>query len=383
MIAHTQTLFGSIALVAVITGSCLALAGQLNSRDGMLTTGLGMLSHALAYVGYTLFGHAPMWLTYVLANTLLSAALAFYTVSIPLIRGKRPPWRRAFALPLLLGVVLSLLINTEGPRQLSACAVLLLQCMIIIYYSHQYALPAGRAHRVLMLGAAVSLLGLGIRVVVILNNAPVEMHYDVSNLKQTISIAIGAVTIIMLSFGLVLLSRERIEADLKSNALNDPLTGIGNRLSILEQLQDELERSQRSDLPLSVVMLDIDHFKQINDQHGHLAGDQVLRHCVQHLQHRLRRTDRIGRYGGEEFLLLLHNTDALGALDLIKELRQSLNEAPAVIEGKPVPVSFSAGICTPNKHTPEDVTSVLLKADGALYKAKNAGRNTQMLAEAI
>lgn len=381
MIAHTQTLFGALAMVAVITGSCLIIAGQLNSRDGMLTTGLGMLSHALAYVGYTLFGHAPLWLTYVLANTLLSTALAFYTVSIPLIRGKRPPWRLAFALPLVLGVLLSALINTEGPRQVSACLVLLLQCMIIMHYSHKYALPEGRAHRVLLIGAAVSLIGLGLRMVVILNDTPVAMHYDVSNLKQTISIAVGAVTIIMLSFGLVLLSRERIEADLQHTALCDALTGTDNRLSILKQLDSELERCHRSGLPLAVAMLDIDHFKQTNDQHGHLVGDEVLRHFVRHVQQRLRRTDRLGRYGGEEFLLILHNTDALGALDLIKELRESLSNNPAQIGGKTILISFSAGVCCPTSQHQEDLTSVLLKADTALYQAKHAGRNTQVLAE--
>ncbi|MDH0621680.1 hypothetical protein N5C38_03425 [Pseudomonas chengduensis] len=91
MIAHTQTLFGAVALVAVIMGSCLILVGQLRHRDGMLTTGLGMLSHALAYIGFTLFGQVSMWISYVLANTLLSTALAFYTVSLPLIHGRRPP----------------------------------------------------------------------------------------------------------------------------------------------------------------------------------------------------------------------------------------------------------------------------------------------------
>ncbi|WXL25916.1 hypothetical protein WG219_00035 [Ectopseudomonas mendocina] len=90
MIAHTQTLFGSMALVAIITGICLILAGQFNRRDGTLTIGLGMLSHALAYIGFTSFGYAPLWVSYALSNTLLSAALAFYLVSIPLIRRATP-----------------------------------------------------------------------------------------------------------------------------------------------------------------------------------------------------------------------------------------------------------------------------------------------------
>ncbi|KRW61004.1 GGDEF domain-containing protein [Pseudomonas sp. TTU2014-080ASC] len=383
MIAHTQTLFGSMALVAVITGICLILAGQFNRRDGTLTIGLGMLSHALAYICFTLFGQASLWVSYALGNTLLSTALALYCLSIPLIRGHHPPWRLVLAFPVLQLLLLTLLIDTQAPRQLVACAVLLSQCAIIMRYSLRYALPNGRAHRVLIIGCLISLAGLGIRVVVILSGAPVEMHYDVSNLKQTISIAIGAVTIIMLSFGLVLMSRERIEADLQKTALRDPLTGTENRMSILHNLEEEVARSRRSGTPLSIAMLDLDYFKQINDRYGHLAGDHVLRHCVQHLQQRLRSTDKLGRYGGEEFLLILHGTDALGALDLVDDLRQSLARNPAQIGDTQIPISFSAGICSFTPTEEIDVTNMLLRADTALYKAKNSGRNTQVLADTI
>lgn len=379
MFAHTPTLFGSVALVAVIMGTCLILVGQLQQRDGMLTTGLGMLSHSLAYIGFTLFGHAPLWITYVLANTLLSVALAFYTVSLPLIHGRRPPWRLAFAFPLLLAVLLSLLIDTQAPRQLTACLVLFSQCLLIMHGSQRHAVSGGRAHRILLIGASLSLLGLGIRVVVILSGAPTEMHYDVSNLKQTVSVAIGAATVLMLSFGLVLLSRERLEAELRMAAVRDPLTGVANRLGILEQLAEELERARRHHLPLSIAMIDLDHFKQINDSHGHLTGDAVLRHCAGHLQQRLRRNDRIGRYGGEEFLLLLPDTDAAGAQELVRQLRLSVAEQPALIDDKLIPLSFSAGVYSLASSQHQDLTSVLLKADSALYQAKHAGRNTEVL----
>ncbi|WP_192985356.1 GGDEF domain-containing protein [Pseudomonas sp. EggHat1] len=382
MIAHTQTLFGAVALVAVIMGSCLILVGQLRHRDGMLTTGLGMLSHALAYIGFTLFGQASIWLTYVLANTLLSTALAFYTVSLPLIHGRRPPWRLAFAFPLLLGVLLSLLVDTQEPRQLVACLLLFTQCLVILRLSRIHAVAGGRAHRILIIGAGISLFGLGIRVAVILSGAPAEMHYDVSNLKQTVSVALGAATIIMFSFGLVLLSRERIESELRQTALRDTLTRLPNRLAILERLTDELERARRQHTPLSIAMLDLDHFKQINDSHGHLVGDDVLRHCADHLQQRLRRNDSIGRYGGEEFLLILPGTDASGALELVDQLRQSLTQHPAQIDDKNIALSFSAGIYGLTPALDDDITSMLLKADGALYRAKHAGRNTQVLATA-
>lgn len=233
-----------------------------------------------------------------------------------------------------------------------------------------------------MIGAGISLFGLGIRVVVILSGAPAEMHYDVSNLKQTVSVALGAATIIMFSFGLVLLSRERIESELRQTALRDTLTRLPNRLAILEQLTDELERARRQHTPLSIAMLDLDHFKQINDSHGHLVGDDVLRHCADHLQQRLRRNDSIGRYGGEEFLLILPGTDASGALELVDQLRQSLTQHPAQVDDKNIALSFSAGVYGSTSPVAEDITGMLLKADAALYRAKHAGRNTQVLATA-
>ncbi|WXL25915.1 GGDEF domain-containing protein [Ectopseudomonas mendocina] len=281
----------------------------------------------------------------------------------------------AFAFPLIQCSLLTILINTQEPRQLVSSLILLTQCGFIMRYSLRYALPGGRAHWVLLIGCGTSLIGLGIRAIVILSGSPVEMNYDVSNLRQTISIAIGAVTIIMLSFGLVLLSRERIEADLKQMALHDPLTGISNRLSILKQLDEDLSRSRRTGVPLSIAMVDIDYFKQINDRYGHLVGDSVLCHFTQHLQQRLRSTDRVGRYGGEEFLIILHGTDAKGSYDILTELRTSLMNNPARVGSDVIPLTFSAGIFSFISPMDEDVKSILVKADTALYEAKNRGRN--------
>ncbi|GIZ10664.1 GGDEF domain-containing protein [Pseudomonas sp. NCCP-436] len=383
MVAHTQTLFGAVALVAVLMGSCLILVGRLDHRDGMLTTGLGMLSHSLAYVGYTLFGHAPLWISYVLANTLLSTAMAFYTVSLPLIHGRPPPWKLAFTFPVVQVVLLTVLLNTQIPRQLTACMVLLCQCLLVFHFSRRYSVPGGRAHRVLLFGSALSLTGLGMRVVVILSGAPAEMHYNVSNLKQTFSVSIGAATVLMLSFGLVLLSRERIESQLRQTAMLDTLTGIPNRRAIIEHFTDEIERACRLKTPLAIAMLDVDHFKRINDSYGHLIGDDVLKYCATHLQRRLRRHDHVGRYGGEEFLLVLPGTDADGALQLVDQLRRTFCDKPARFAGHSINLSFSAGICGVShvdEHT--NLTELLHQADTALYAAKNAGRNTLRVAGA-
>ena len=157
----------------------------------------------------------------------------------------------------------------------------------------------------LIIGSSISLIGLGMRVVAVLGGGAAEMRYDVSNLKQTVSFSIGTFTAMMISLGLVLLAKERSESLLQHMALRDGLTGMLNRRAILERFSTELERSRRDGSYLAVAMVDIDHFKQINDVYGHLAGDEVICHCANHLTQRLRHSDCIGRYGGEEFLLLL------------------------------------------------------------------------------
>src|SRR5690606_41072479 len=99
MIPHTPTLFGSVALVAILMGGCLLLAGQFNRRDGLITCGGGLLAHALAYVCFTVYGHAELWLTYVVGNSLLSTALALYAASIYRVGGLPVPWLLLLSLP--------------------------------------------------------------------------------------------------------------------------------------------------------------------------------------------------------------------------------------------------------------------------------------------
>lgn len=376
MIAHTSTLFACVALVATIMAFCLILVGQFNQRDGLLTIGFGLLAHALAYIGYTLYGHAPLWLTYGAANTLLSVALAFYGASVFRIIERPVSWWRIFAPAALMLVLMVELIDTLEPRMLAASLVLMVQCTLIIYWTRRYIPAQGRARMLLIIGSSISLIGLGMRVVAILGAGAAEMRYDVSNLKQTISVSIGTFTAMMISLGLVLLSKERSESLLQHLAQRDVLTGILNRRAILEQFSNELERARRDVCYLAVAMVDIDHFKQINDVHGHLAGDEVICHCVNHLTQRIRHTDSIGRYGGEEFLVLLPRTRPEGAVAVLDALRASLAESPARFGESTISLHISIGVCCVVPNADDTTASLLARADAALYDAKGAGRNS-------
>jgi len=383
MIAHTPTLFACVALVATIMAFCLILVGQFNQRDGLLTIGFGLLAHALAYVGYTFYGHAPLWFTYGAANTLLAVALAFYGASVFRIVELPVSWWRVFAPAALMLVLMVSLIDTLEPRMLAATLVLMVQCALIIYWTRRYIPVQGRARILLIIGSSISLIGLGMRVVAVLGGGAAEMRYDVSNLKQTISVSIGTFTAMMISLGLVLLSKERSESLLQHLALRDVLTGILNRRAILDQFSTELERARRDRSYLAVAMLDIDHFKAINDRYGHLAGDEVICHCVNHLSQRLRHSDSMGRYGGEEFLLLLPATHPEGAVAVLDELRASLAKSPAEYGELSIPLRISIGVCCVIPEEGDTPACLLARADAALYAAKDQGRNTLRLAQPV
>ncbi|MDF0731619.1 diguanylate cyclase [Pseudomonas entomophila] len=380
MIAHTPTLFGAVALVATILAFCLLLVGQFNRRDNLLLTGCGLLAHALAYVCYTLYGHMPLWLSYALGNTLLSLALAFYSASLFRVRESRVPWRRIFIIPLCMLVGLALLLDTLEPRMLLATLVLMLQCALILYWAQRHAEHRGRAHLLLVIGAGISLVGLGMRVVAIAAGTAQEMRYDTSNLKQTVSVSIGTVTVMMYSIGLVLMAKERSESRLQHLAGHDVLTGTSNRRAILERFAVELERARVERSSLAVAMIDIDHFKRINDLHGHLAGDEVLCHCVRQLQQRLRQEDSLGRYGGEEFLLVLPHTDRDGALKALHDLREAIARSPARFDGADIELRFSVGLWCGVPNLDDSTASLIAQADAALYQAKAGGRNAVRLA---
>lgn len=380
MIAHTPTIFASVAWVALIMAFCLLVVGRFNSRDGMLTVGAGLLAHALAYVCFTLFGHASLWMTYAVPNSLLAVAMAFYTASIFRIADHRVPWLWLFSLPLCQIALLTLLLNTLEPRTLAASGILMIQCALLIRWAAHFAQPGGRSHILLIVGAGISLIALLIRVVSIVGGGAVEMSYDVSNLRQSISISLGTVTVMMLSLGLVLMSKERSEAALKFLALRDALTGIPNRRAILEELEREIERARRTETTLAIAIIDLDHFKAINDEYGHLAGDEVLRHCVEQLKKRLRQTDRLGRYGGEEFLLMMPGASVEGAFAAVEELREAISNSNTLFGEHSIGQSFSAGVWVGLPSADDNGNSLIAQADAALYECKAAGRNTVRLA---
>ncbi len=169
-------------------------------------------------------------------------------------------------------------------------------------------------------------------------------------------------------------------SELQKLAITDPLTGLLNRRELITRLENEIERSQRYDSPLSILLLDLDFFKSINDHHGHITGDRVLIDAAQTFGNLCRLSDQIGRYGGEEFLLVLPNTSQADAATLAERIRLQITKNHiATINGQSITYSGSIGVC-------EYQPGVLLEdfinqADTALYQAKLNGRNRVVTAD--
>jgi diguanylate cyclase (GGDEF)-like protein len=156
-------------------------------------------------------------------------------------------------------------------------------------------------------------------------------------------------------------------------ATRDALTGLWNRPTILDILAREMESSRKHGTPLAIAIIDVDHFKRINDTRGHLAGDEVLRTLGAKLGTRIRGADALGRYGGEEFLLVVPGASMQRPFLPLERLQRAISEIPFAHGGSPIKVTASLGVAwLTGSDTAE---SLLSRADQALYRAKHAGRN--------
>jgi diguanylate cyclase (GGDEF)-like protein len=162
--------------------------------------------------------------------------------------------------------------------------------------------------------------------------------------------------------------------ELERVSRTDPLTGLPNRRYLDEQLRANFAALRRRGQPFSVLLLDLDNFKSINDSYGHLAGDHVICEFTKRLRRILRADEFAGRWGGEEFLLVLPSTELPAALALADRIRSSIAESPMVIAGDRLVVTLSGGLATARQEN-ESPEQLLERADGNLYRAKRSGRN--------
>ena len=162
---------------------------------------------------------------------------------------------------------------------------------------------------------------------------------------------------------------------LSFQADHDSLTGLYSRSAILGQLEREISRARRNVSPLGVIIADLDHFKRINDTHGHAAGDQALCEAARRFTASVRPYDTVGRLGGEEFLILLPGCDASSTMAQAERLRECICHRPLDLSGLRIPMTASLGGASVDLSAPEQGDALMARADAAMYQAKESGRN--------
>jgi diguanylate cyclase (GGDEF)-like protein len=240
------------------------------------------------------------------------------------------------------------------PRWLALGGIVLYQILVI---AGAYALGAG--HVPTQFGPAYVFAGLD----------PHTVTRDAAA-----SLALFALTFSVIAF---IVDRWRArEAGYERLASTDALTGLTNRRRFMEVAAQELARARRYGSSLALIVIDLDHFKRINDQHGHLVGDQALVHAARVLASSVRDVDVIARHGGEEFAVLLPMTDAKGAAEVAERCIRRLDDSPLILDGVgPIRVTASMGVAACEGPFCKDVDGLLKVADAALYQAKEAGRD--------
>ena len=195
-------------------------------------------------------------------------------------------------------------------------------------------------------------------------------HLFAPNWVQSAYAVSYSLVLLMITVGFALMASERVRETFEHQATHDTLTGVLNRRALLDAMAQELARSQRYQHPFAVLMLDLDHFKAVNDRHGHQVGDLVLQQFARRVAATLRPNDVLGRFGGEEFLVMLPETDSASALATAERVLQAVRPPPP---GLPA-VSTSIGLTHWQAHD-RSVDALIERSDRALYVAKSRGRD--------
>jgi diguanylate cyclase (GGDEF)-like protein len=204
------------------------------------------------------------------------------------------------------------------------------------------------------------------------NERPVEVGEEGEPLRNGDQLRFGDVVFKFLSGGDV---EALYHQEVYQLSVQDGLTGVHNKRYFMDFLERELASAHRHKNPLTLVMLDIDHFKPLNDERGHLCGDAVLKQLAQRISPRIRREDLFARYGGEEFAAILTITGLAGGVRFAENIRQMVARRPFTFEKEQLPVTVSLGVTCMENEPSVDAEALIQRADQLLYEAKRAGRN--------
>jgi len=372
-----RTLFIVLVILYACLGFvCLFLPYRMPGSHAVTSWGYGLLALAAGTGGIALRGIAPDLISVVLANVLVLASFLFVLRGVAPARGQRSNvfgWSVVAVSALLLSYFTYMQPDTRIRIVIVSVAIAILMVRPVIAL---IAAVPGVSRRARIF-TAVCLAGVGI---VMLVRAVLTTKWGSSadllapDFVQFASNLLFGVFAVLATLGVVWVEIEQLRADLAHLAMIDPLTAILNRRAFMLEYERELSRCKREKTALALAIFDLDHFKDVNDTYGHLVGDKVLRAVADTLRASLRGHDVLGRYGGEEFALLMPRTDRAAAMAGTERARLAVGERPIEAGRLSIPITVSAGVAAYGIDG-ADWESLLRSADAALYEAKESGRN--------
>ncbi len=338
--------------------------------------GLGLWAAAPAWVFLSTLLFAgrdilPDFVTIVLANLAILTGVIFYHAGVRLFFGRDPIWLGWAALLAMLSPLLywhALIEPNYNARLILVCLVwacVFLSMAWQIWHQGPRVFSSCFTVVVLCLHAGVLLLRFYSAWFPL-----AEEGLLTPTLVQTVYVASNALMLLALGMGLILMAGDRLRAEFEHLASHDSLTQVLTRRVLMDACAQELERCRRHGRSMALLLLDLDHFKAVNDTYGHQMGDRVLVNFARRITGLLRRPDQLARFGGEEFVLLLPETTQEEAVAVAERI---LARAAEPAEGLPS-ITASIGLAT-NRPDEEQIDTLLARADKALYRAKDAGRN--------
>ncbi|CUK07076.1 Diguanylate cyclase DosC [Achromobacter sp. 2789STDY5608615] len=371
-----------LLLIAVLTGVLsLCVLGSL-ARSGMAGIRETIRANLLTLLAFFLFGlqatEAPRWLSILLPNMLVSLALCAYYTGLRRLLGQRLPRHLmglACATAWLVLVGYTYLDSQVAPR-IVAMSALQMGFMFAVAAAVWQGRPANRSrYSYYFVWSVAMILGVTCALRVALFASGVA-HADFL-LQPTawniLFMTLGVLAMPCLSLGTIMIIHDRMLADREQEASTDFLTGLMSRKAWWLQGERYCAHALRTRRPLTLMVLDIDHFKRINDTHGHAAGDAVLRHFGLLATATLRTGDHVGRVGGEEFSVLFADMRSDAVMEVADRLLDSVRRTPCAHGGSTIAYTFSAGVA--DWLPGENLQAFFERADRMLYAAKQGGRN--------
>ncbi|HEY5637434.1 MAG TPA: GGDEF domain-containing protein [Burkholderiales bacterium] len=380
----TRTLVVACVLVSGLMGTVSFLFSAMHGTSSMIGRwGFAMVLLAVGLAGFALRGQIPDLLSITVANTLIIAALVLGIRCLRQFMGDTP--RDALGIGMTVLALVLLLFFSEVRPNLQARILVVTVAMAVILVRGAWQVQKRTPREcqlsyrftaaVLWMAGIVALLRAAGTII-----APPADSFASNGLEAGVFL-FNTCFIVMATLGVMWIEFETLQARLVRSALTDPLTGLSNRAGFEREFERELSRIARKGTPFSVVMFDLDHFKQINDRFGHAAGDKALRFFADLLARTVRTHDVAARYGGEEFVLLMPGTERAEALHVAGRVRERLAARPVDVGRDQVPLTVSGGVATYGEQG-KDFDALLKAADDALYAAKSAGRNRMVAAGA-